>query len=352
MISIVGKPNTGKSSFYNLITGSHVEVAAYPFCTIDPNLGVSQLSITCPCKKFKVDCVQCSSANNFERKVPIQVVDVAGIIKEAASGKGKGNMFLSEALKNNVLLQIIDCSDSKSPIEDVLFLKEEIEKWIMNKIRNNNPRNIKSAESFWASFGISEEQVHHFFGDVKDNSLQDYYDNRRISNILWENKIIIPILNKCDLIPCEKINDFKSKISKNGFKCFSTSVKVFDLFYNSSNVVLHNKILKLLEEYTDSDISNQKLADPFEILKYVMFDVLKKKIVFPVKNEKNLTDTKGVVLPNAIWVNDDSTPLDLAYKIHKDLGDGFISAIDVETLLLISKHTHLTNLQVIKINSR
>jgi len=83
-----------------------------------------------------------------------------------------------------------------------------------------------------------------------------------------------------------------------------------------------------------------------------IFKVLEKIVVYPVEDEGKLSDKDGNVLPDAYIMDKGSTPIDLAYKIHTDIGDNFIGAIDVRTKRKVAKDHELNNLDVIKILTR
>ena len=97
LIGIVGKPSTGKSSLFNALTHGHAAVASYPFTTIDPNKGVAFVRVRCACSELGVTCKpRFGSCTNGVRLVPINVVDVAGLVEGAHEGRGKGNQFLND----------------------------------------------------------------------------------------------------------------------------------------------------------------------------------------------------------------------------------------------------------------
>ena len=88
-LGIVGLPNVGKSTLFNSLTKAGAESANYPFCTIDPNIGI----VTVPDERLKV----LKDIYNSKRIIPavIEFVDIAGLVKGASKGEGLGNQFLS-----------------------------------------------------------------------------------------------------------------------------------------------------------------------------------------------------------------------------------------------------------------
>ena len=111
LIGLVGKPSCGKSTFFKAATLADVLIAAYPFATIKPNQGVGYVKIDCIDKELNV---QCNPSKGYcvdgKRFVPIDLLDVAGLVKGASEGKGLGNQFLSDLTNADALIHIVDVS--------------------------------------------------------------------------------------------------------------------------------------------------------------------------------------------------------------------------------------------------
>ena len=164
-IGLVGKPNVGKSTAFAALTESAVEIANYPFTTIDPNVGVTFLpaDANCPCESLRQKresdgrlspasdddprggslCdPRTGSCIGYRRTVPVTLIDVAGLVPGAHDGKGRGNQFLNDLAQCDALIQVVDASGgtdlegnpigpgSCNPVEEHAFLVEELAMWI------------------------------------------------------------------------------------------------------------------------------------------------------------------------------------------------------------------------------
>ena len=109
-LGIVGLPNVGKSSLFNALTAAKAEAANYPFCTIDPNVGV--VNVPDPRLDTLAELV------SPERTVPaaVQFVDIAGLVKGASTGEGRGNAFLSNIRETDAIVHVVRCFDDDDVI--------------------------------------------------------------------------------------------------------------------------------------------------------------------------------------------------------------------------------------------
>ncbi|MEM0334453.1 MAG: GTPase, partial [Thermoplasmata archaeon] len=111
LIGIVGKPNVGKSTFFSSITQHIVEIANYPFTTIQPHLGTAYVRKECP---HKIIGKPCNPRNSIcmdgIRMIPVNVMDVAGLVPDAHKGKGLGNKFLDDLRNSDAFIHVVDVS--------------------------------------------------------------------------------------------------------------------------------------------------------------------------------------------------------------------------------------------------
>ncbi len=146
-VGLIGKTNAGKTTFFNAATLLTAEVSTYPFTTKKPNIGQANAKTICVCKELGVkDNPRNSTCIDGSRFIPIQLIDLPGLIKGSWEGKGLGTQFLSVASQADALIHIADASasvdaDGKltkpgmgNPVADVYDIEEEIVRWYSKSI--------------------------------------------------------------------------------------------------------------------------------------------------------------------------------------------------------------------------
>ena len=147
-VALAGKPNAGKSTFYTAATMADVDVANYPFTTVEHNRGVSHVRTRCPCLDQAERCGN-DRCRDGKRYVPVELLDVAGLVPGAHEGRGLGNQFLDELTGADAVVNVVDAAGatdaegnpvepgSRDPLEDVEFVETEMDRWLAGIVDRN-----------------------------------------------------------------------------------------------------------------------------------------------------------------------------------------------------------------------
>ena len=159
-LGLIGKTNTGKTTFFNAATLSSEEISTYPFTTKKPISGMAHAITICVHPEFKIqDNPNNSKCVDGWRYIPIELIDLPGLIKDAWKGKGLGNQFLSIAAQSDALLHVVDASggiDSTGrvtdvgtgdPISDFADIEEELVMWYQKILEGNRDKISKVIQS-------------------------------------------------------------------------------------------------------------------------------------------------------------------------------------------------------------
>lgn len=393
LIGLIGKANVGKSTFFSASTDSIVNIANYPFTTVKPNLGICHVRTKCVCTEFGVkDNPIHSICIDGIRFIPIQIIDVAGLVPGAHEGKGLGNKFLDDARQADALIHVIDVSGStnsegkpltpgtSNPLEDIVFVEEEFDLWLVSIIKRDwdNLRELDSSglnttqilKKRLSGFGITESAIYKVLNKLNllnkkirswtEQEIFDFCQNtRRIvkpvviaankADVLTSQNYLEQIMEKyTHVIPCtSELEMLLRKAAKNGFVHYLPGDDSFEIKGSTPLSEKQKHALQIVSNF----IKEHGSTGVQEILNVACFDLLRKIVVYPVEDESKLTDKKGNIFPEAYLLDEESTAKDLAHVIHDELGKGFLFAIDVRTKRRLGADHKLKNNDVIKIVS-
>jgi len=381
LLGLVGKPSCGKSTFFKAATLADVLIASYPFATIKPNHGIGYVRVEAICKEFKVKCnPRTGFCNQETRFVPVELMDVAGLVSGASEGKGLGNQFLDDLRQADLFIHIVDVSgttDSEGkesepnpnqPIEDVKMLENELDKWyvgIFKKVWNKLAKTLQTTKQDFAKavaeqfsgLKVTEDDVKEVLlktklnpekpADWTEKDLEEFANSLRHLTkpmIIAANKIDKPNADKnlkqlkkqfpdLLIIPCSADSELALREAGNtGLIKYTPGESSFkinqDKINEKQSQALNTIKNNVLDKYKSTGVQDVLDASVFNLLKYIA--------VFPAGAHK-LADSKGNILPDCFLVPNNTTALDFAYIIHSDLGDNFIKAIDARTKQPVGK---------------
>ena len=396
IIGIVGKPSSGKSTFLNAACLTNAKVSEIPFTTIDPNKGVAYAKIDCLCKKLDLnDNPQNSICIEGKRFIPINLLDVAGLVPDAHKGKGLGNRFLNDLSKADALLHIVDISGSldkmgkrtgeglSDPYEDVEFLENEINLWFNEILKREDWE--KFLKNFSRERGKFVDELYNRLSGVKVNKKQivdalkeanlentnpiswSENDLKQFSKVMREiSKPIIIIANKIDKeIAEQKYDELTKKINNKIFPCSALAEFVLREFAKKEIIkylqgsdnfkIVKKELLNSKEQETLKNIQ-EKILNKFgstgvqQIINYAVFEITDQICIYPVSDINNYTDNSGNVLPDTFLVKKGTTLIDFVRdKIHTELADKFMFGIDAISKKRLGENYILQNNDVIKI---
>lgn len=378
-VGLVGKPSSGKSSYFKALTMSDVPIADFPFTTIDPNIGVGYVTKECVCKKHNVKCNPNNSVcENDTRKIPVKLIDVAGLVPDAHKGKGMGNKFLDDLSRASCLIHVVDISgttDSEGkktkdhdPSEDIEFLEKEIDLWftgIIEKAVEKFTRKLKFTKDVdlaeiltdqLSGLGIKRIDIMESLDKFKPDNLFEFATELR-----KKTKPIIIAANKIDLESShENYEKLKKKFPDLTVIPTSAAAEIALNTAEKNKLISYNGKLEILKDLPGEQKKGLEFIENNVIKKYgstgiqeclnrAVFEVLEYIAVYPVADINKLTDKKNNVLPDVFLMKKSSTLKDLAYEVHSTMADKFIGGIEVEKKMKLGADYILKDNDIIQI---
>ncbi len=395
-IGLIGKTNTGKTTFFNAATLSSSEISTYPFTTKKAETATAHAITLCVHQEFNVfDNPNNSICKDGWRYIPIELIDLPGLIKDAWKGKGLGNQFLTIAAQSDVLLHVVDVSGSVDatgkvaevgsgdPISDFADIEEELIMWYHKILEGNRDKvsklirsgtdQVNALTDLYRGVGVTKDNIQETLKStgLEDKEFDNYeiQDTKNFATFLRNiSKPTLIVANKIDIEGGEKTFDrlreryndtivvpasADSELSlrraeQKSLIKYSPGSEQFDII-NPQDL---NEKQKNALEFIKKSIMGEYMRTGVQFaINVAVFKLLKMNSVYPVANEEKLSDKKGRVLPDLLLMKDGATVKDLAREIHTDLPKGLLYAKDLRYNLRLPTTYQLRDRDVISLIS-
>ncbi len=317
---IVGLPNVGKSTLFNALTNSNkAQAENFPFCTIDPNIGIV------PVPDERLDKLAEISSSKKKINTTISFVDIAGLVKGASKGEGLGNKFLSHIREVDAILHMIRCFDSSNiqnvnqtvdPVRDLEIIETEMMLADLESIQKRLDKKNKKS--------LDKEQQ-----DILETAADCLNNNKDLIKI--NEKFDLTTINKSGLLslkPKIYVCNVDEKSIKNGNKYTNLFTEKFG---KKNTLIISADIENQINQLSNEEkINYMKMIGSDETgLKLMIkkgYDILELDTFF----------TSGPEETRAWTIKKNSTAPNAAGKIHSDFEKGFIKAETVSYLDFIN----------------
>jgi len=395
-LGLIGKTNTGKTTFFNSATLSSEEISSYPFTTKAPVSGIAHAITLCVHPEFKIqDNPNNSKCLDGWRYIPIELIDLPGLIKDAWKGKGLGNQFLSIAAQSDALLHVVDASGgidptgkitevgTGDPISDFADIEEELIMWYHKILEGNREKVSKlirtgtdiadAITDLYRGIGVNKNHVKETFlaTGLEEKSFDnfDMVDSKKFASHLRKiSKPTLIVANKVDVegadknfvrlreryndsivIPVSGDSEFSlRRAEQKGLIKYSPGSEQFEIIKSED---LNEKQINALN-FIKKGIMGEYMRTGVQFaINVAVFKLLKMNSIYPVADETNLTDKKGRILPDLILLKDGATISDLANEIHTDLTKGLLYGKDLRYNLRLPVDYQLRDRDVVSLVS-
>ncbi|MFC1723714.1 redox-regulated ATPase YchF, partial [Nanoarchaeota archaeon] len=380
-VGVVGKPSAGKSTFFKSATLADVDIANYPFTTIKPNHAVGFVKIPCVDTFFDKQCNPREGyCLNHQRFIPVDVMDVAGLVPGAHEGLGMGNQFLDDLRQADALIHVIDISGSINekgepveplsydPAKDVTFLETELDMWYLSILKKGWEKFVRAVMQEKGNIGkaigkqlsglkVTEEMAENVIKKLslpekpsawsEENLMSIATQLRKLTKpmIIAANKIDIPGADKnyqrlketykdYIIVPCSAESELALREAAKHH--LINYIPGEDDYTLAEPDKLNEKQRSALQFIKENVLNKHHTTGVQDTINAAVFDLLKYIAIFPGGVNK-LEDQHGNTLPDCFLLPEGSTALDFAFKLHTDFGKNFIRAIDVKTKRTVGK---------------
>ncbi|MGA7042764.1 MAG: redox-regulated ATPase YchF [Nitrososphaeraceae archaeon] len=395
-IGLIGKTNTGKTTFFNSATLDTAEISNYPFTTKQPNIGNANAITLCVHKEFRVqDSPKNSRCIDGWRFIPVDLVDLPGLIKGAWEGKGLGNQFLSVAAQSDALLHIVDASGSidasgkiaepgtGDPVADIGDIEEELVMWYLKLLEGNHDKisravnsgvdTINAITDVFRGIGVREEHVKFALENNKLSGIRfDDFDPQRSKDFCWSlrdiskptlivaNKVDLPSASENfrrireqykDMIVVPSSADAELTLRRAESRGLIYYIAGDERFEIKDQAGLNDK-QKWALNFIRKDILGEYMRTGVQFaINVAVFKLLGMNAVYPVADATRLSDKYGNILPDVYLMKSGSTVEDLARDIHSELAKGLLYALDIRDGLRLPTNYQLKDRDVVSIIS-